>query len=533
MRVIMLASAAMLAATLLHSGHRTIAAQQTSCGPAGQPANVLVSVEQLTPESFNGHTFTVLDVYFPTGAVVTVAVKAGTRWHGTAQRLSDVKLGDHLLAAGVWRAGCAIDAADIYSKGETGFSLTLTGVPSGQDSLHAGTVITYVINHAQPAGAGATYQLVVPPGTTFMSARAVSGADVWTDVQSVDPVSSEHLVTVFARPIAPAGSVEVKVRVNEIWQGTVTAQARFLFTDLGASNTADASVALGDGVPGQVVASAFVDLNGDAVLGPDDIAESCPLWVYTNLTGTRVPDALYGPDDPRLPLVASGHSDQTGVARINLLPGRYAVLLGGCDVPLPPSGLPETTFDVISAPPETQMLSVSGAASYAVQIVDVQSTKVSNVIRAERPIGPSASPTDLRWDGLALTWVDNADGEFGYQVSVQSEGGAETFTLPANSTRFVIPSRFSVPCGMIDLQVKVAAVSRDAAGYPAKAFIRILADCLPQPVSAPNTGTGPGMRAHVASRGAGILLAAGFVLVVLGAVSLTKAHVGREPQYRS
>jgi hypothetical protein len=533
MRIMTLATAAILAASFLYSGHRTAAAQQTSCAPAGQTANVLVSVLQLTPHGFNGNPFSVLDVYFPSGDVVTVIVTPGTRWHGSSQRLSDVKIGDHLLAAGVWRAGCSIEADDIYSTGATGFSLALSGVPSGPDSLHPGAVITYVINHTEPAGAGATYQIIIPPGTTFVSARAVSGADVWTDVQSFTPPAPQHLVTVFARPTAPTGSIEVKVRVNAIWQGTVTAEARFLFTALGASNAIDASVVLPDGVPGQVVASAFVDLNGDAVLGPDDIAESCPIWVYSDLTGTRVPDALSGTDDPRLPLVASAHSDETGVARINLLPGRYAVLLGGCDVPLPPSGLPETTFDVISTPPETPILSVSGAATYRVQLVDVQSTKLTNVIRAERPIGPTASPTDLRWDGLTVTWVDNAAGESSYQVSIQSSTDAGTFTLPANSTRFVIPSRFMVPCGATSLQVTVTAAIGGVAGYPSRAFIGSVADCLPQPVRAPNAGTGPGAHAQVPARVAGLLLAAGLALVVLGAVSFKKARVGSGPRYRS
>lgn len=378
-----------------------------------------------------------------------------------------------------------------------GYSLVLTATPLGSggmgDLIRPGTVIAYTISHTEPPPANVTYQFITPIGTTFLSAQALTGARTTVETSfptptSVGPVGQAD-VRVLVEPRAVQGTVSVKVRVNDIWQGMVTAQADFLATGIGGSNVIAGEVSLGDGVPGQLVASAFVDLNGNGLVDFGDVAENCQVYVYTDLTGKRVPDDLADPADPRLPLVALALTDQTGTALINLLPGRYAVHFAACAVPASPSGAPLTAVDQVARPPVTHISTQSGASSYDVQIVDVASTRSVDVIFAERPIGAVAAPTDLRFDGLTLIWVDNAQGETGYQVVIQSE----TFVLPPNSTRFVVSARFSVPCGYTDLQLKVAARIGDAAGYPASASLRSIGDCAaPEAVTAPDAGSGPG-----------------------------------------
>ena len=384
-----------------------------------------------------------------------------------------------------------------------GYSLTLAASPTGAspaDRIGPGTTITYRIEHTEPANPGyAVYQFITPTGTTFVSAQAVSGATV--TVQTSPPTakgtsaSGQADVRVTAAPTAPTGGVVVKVRVNDIWQGSVTAQAYFVATGLGGSNVVSQDVDLGDGVPGQVVTSSFVDMNGNGVADPEDLPESCPVYAYADLTGQHVPDDLTGATDPRLPLVSYASTDEHGIARIDLLQGRYAVYFGACNSPSPPGGA-LTSVDVIDVPPATRITSQSGTNSYEVQVVRVASTQVTDVVHAEHPVGPTPAPSELRIDGLLLTWVDNAEGEASYRVEIQSQAGGGhngAFSLPPNSTRFAIPSELLAVCGFTDLGIAVSAIDDNGGvGFPARTELRSIADCPgPSQVLAPNTGTGP------------------------------------------
>lgn len=376
----------------------------------------------------------------------------------------------------------------------------LPGGPCCPGEVERGTLIRYTIEHTVPTPVpDVTYTFYTPPGTLFVSAEALDGAEISTAIaggdDDRDPVGrGEVLVSVEA--LAPVGAVEVRVRVNDTYQGSIEAIARFVGggpgdPGAGASNTVIHPFNHGDGVPGSLAASSFVDMNGNLVFDADDVGERCRVYVYEDLTGETVPAGLTGATDARLPLASVGDTDETGTARINLFAGAYTVMFGSCDTPLPPSGAPQTAFEIRGQPPVSRVLDTA-ANYYEVQgPVTIESTEITTLIHSSQPVGAAAPPTDVRFDGPGtVRWVDRAEGETSYQVTAQSGALTRTFELPADSTSFTLPEEFRVQCGQLtQINVAVAAVSRGAAGYPVRAQMRVIADCA-LPITPPRTGHG-------------------------------------------
>src|SRR5438270_5404968 len=138
----------------------------------------------------------------------------------------------------------ATSHADVGAQTPAGYSLALpaatdsptpiAGVGTAQNLVGPGTQITYTIKHTERATLQIVYQFITPLGTTFVSARAISGARIIETepfVKGASPVGQGG-VFVKVEPTAVSGSVAVTVRVNDIWQGTVSAQAYFLATGL-------------------------------------------------------------------------------------------------------------------------------------------------------------------------------------------------------------------------------------------------------------------------------------------------------------
>ena len=340
-----------------------------------------------------------------------------------------------------------------------GYSLTLTAAPAGSE-VPRGATITYTIHHSLPRTdpVYVTYRMITPLGTTFVSARAVSGATV--SAEAVPPAAAgtspvgQQGVFVDASPTALDGSIIVTVRVEDTWQGPITAQAFFVGTGFGQGSTISQSVALGDGVPGQLVAHRFIDLNGNRVLDPEDFPMSCGVYVYTprsprdafrtTLPTPRTRVSPWSPSARQMTRARRVSTCYPAATPCTSLAVRRARRRPACT----------SATNVIADPPLTSVLSASGASKYDVQLIDVATTQLTDLVYAEQPAGPLAPPTDLRRDGLTLTWTDNADGEVAYRVVVQSTAGGAggTFDLPANSMSFLIPSSLLVACGHTSLQ---------------------------------------------------------------------------------
>jgi hypothetical protein len=390
-------------------------------------------------------------------------------------------------------------------------------------AVRAGTEIVYRVDATVPAGVtGIEYYFETPPGTLFISAEVREGARISTELQpwaSGNP-RGQGDVRVVAKPLAPFGSFTVTVRVNAVYQGPVSAVARFRGkpaggAGAGASNPVVFQFDHGDGVPGQLVVDAFVDMNGNGLVESDDVRQSCGVYVYQDLSRTVLPDDLPEPTDARLPLASVGETSFDQPALINLFPGRYSVSLGSCDTPLPPSGIPETTFEVRYQPPPTAVPNKAATAAYDVQTVDILGNQIARIVTASQPVGPTATPTDLRFDASGiLRWTDRADGETAYRVEI-SGAASGTFELPAGSTQFVIPADL-LPCGTNNVDVVISAMVDGAAGYPARAVSPVDGACV-RPITAPQTGMGPQRRGDwsdliVASLSLGIWFGAAGIL---------------------
>ncbi len=412
--------------------------------------------------------------------------------------------------------------------------------PGDPFAVRAGTQILYRIDATVPSLApDVEYYFETPPGTLFVSAQAQEGARIKTELQpwaSGNP-KGQGDVRVVVEPRAAFGSVNVTVRVNDVYQGPIDAIARFRGkgpgnAGTGASNRVVFQFDHGDGVPGQLLADAFVDMNGNGIFESDDVRQSCPVYVYRDLAGMRVPDDVAEPTDARLPLASVGHTSFDEPARINLFPGRYSVLLGGCDTPLPPSGVPQTTFDPIDHPAVVRIPNQASTASYEVQTIDITSTRVAEIVRAQQPVGATATPVDVRFDADgALRWTDRADGETGYRVEISGSTRA-TFELPAGSTRFMFPEGITRCGASNDIQIAVSAVSGGDAGYPARTRSVVAVDCVP--IEAPDTGSGPQPRGDQSTAVALMLLSIGAVFACAGVHRvLQSGHVDARGGHRT
>jgi hypothetical protein len=428
-------------------------------------------------------------------------------------------------------------AAQPTSAQETpGFSLQLyadlpaadPSAPGDPFAVRAGTEIHYRIEATVPSPApDVEYYFETPPGSVFVSADVGEGATI--DIEE----GARGNAVVFAMPTEPFSRIEVTVRVNDTYQGPVSATARFRGRgpgDIGpgSSNVVTFQFDHGDGVPGQLMADAFVDMNGNAVFENDDVRSRCPVYVYDDLTDFLVPDDVTSPTDARLPLASIGEVTFEEPARINLFAGRYSVFLGACDTPLPPSGAPQTTFELIDRPPVTRISDESGSASYEVQTIDMASTQITELVRAEQPVGASATPVDLRFEGARLLrWTDRAEGETGYRIEVTGTATG-TFELPPDSTEFTLPEEF-IRCSFNELHVAVSAVSRGAAGYPARTDLTLITDCFVLPVTPPGTGFGTSAaRTGVPARAFAVVIA-GLLLAGAG-IALRKGCRGVSPE---
>ncbi len=426
-----------------------------------------------------------------------------------------------------------------HAQQTPGYSLTLSATldpvsPISPNEVRAGTEITYRIEHTVPSPVpDVEYYFKTPPGTVFVEARVLEGADlVRTQSGPETPLLAgpEGLadVVIYAEPTAPTGSIEVTVRVNNTYQGAINGIARFLGRgpgDIGAgsSNALTFQFDHGDGVPGQLVASSFVDFNGNAVFDQDEVPQSCAIYVYSDLTGTRIPDSLSEPTDASLPLASVGATTADGPARINLFPGRYSVLYGACDTPLSPTGNPFNAYEPVDRPPVTRISNESGTVSYEIQTFDIVSTEITEVVRAAQPIDALAPPTDLRFNGAQiLTWTDRADGEDGYQIDVSGTVITQLHA-PPNSEGFTLPASFYI-CGFNDIMVSVTATLGGATGYPVTAQYIVVSDCaFPPPLFPPNTGAG-----HTSSANVGLIA----LIATLGAAFATTGVVLRTRPFR-
>ena len=396
-----------------------------------------------------------------------------------------------------------------------------TRPPADPFSVRAGTQILYRIDATVPSPVpDVEYYFETPPGTLYVSAEPREGAQIKTELlhsASGNP-KGQGDVRVVIKPRASFSSVTVTVRVNDIYQGPINAIARFRGkgagdAGAGASNRGVFQFDHGDGVPGQLLANAFVDMNGNGIFELDDVRQSCPVYVYRDVVGTRLPDDISEATDARLPLASVGQTTFDEPARINLFAGRYSVFLGGCDTPLPPSRVPQTTFDLIDRPPVARIPNHAGTISYEVQTIEIVSTGVAEIVRAQQPVGATATPIDVRFDADGvLRWTDRADGETAYRVDVSGTTSA-TFELPADSTQFTLPKELG-HCGTIELQFAVSAVSGGNAGYPAQTRLVAIADCAP--IVAPDTGSGPQHPSGPPNTVALVLLSIGAVLTAAG-----------------
>lgn len=362
-----------------------------------------------------------------------------------------------------------------------------------------GDTITYTLAHQiPPNGLAVVYSFDLPLGTRFTAVRVVRGVDFLGGVtlsgrslKDIDAAHDDDPVTQLQfDPKATAGNVEIDVRVGATWQhAEVLARAHFIGTGIGASNNVDTRIEQ-PGAQGSLTVRTFVDLDGDMQFDFDDVGELCPLYVFERMLDRQVPDEVVSPTDPRLPLVTYGQTDDSGSAMFLLVPGAYTLLTGACDTPLPPSGQPQTTFEIRSSHPSVRLATVSGNQSFEVQQFEIVGPTETAVINAAQPVGAAASPSDLQLPGGALMWRDNADGEDSYHVSISGiEGGGE-FDLPPNSTHFDLPG--GVPCGGGTINASVTAVSRGAGGYPARFSVVVAADCaFPPAIALPATGLGP------------------------------------------
>lgn len=377
----------------------------------------------------------------------------------------------------------------------SGYALDLRG----PETAAPADTITYALTHQIPrSGPAVVYSFDLPLGTRFKAVRVIRGVDFVGGITlsgltlrninaalDDDPVTQLHF-----DPKAAEGNVEIDVTVLKTWQhGEVLGRAHFLGTGFGSSNNVDTKIEQ-SGARGFLAVRTFVDLDGDMQVDFDDVGELCPLYIYERMRDRQVPDDVGSPTDPRLPLVTYGQTDEAGSAVVPLTPGAYTLLTGACDTPLPPSGQPQTAFELRRSPPSTMLATVSGNQRFEVQQFEVVAATETTIINAAQPVGAAASPSDLQLPGGALVWRDNAEGEDGYHVSISGiEGGGE-FDLPPNSVRFDLPG--GVPCGGGTINVSVTAVSRGAGGYPARLRVVVAADCVPTaPLTLPATGGGP------------------------------------------
>ena len=165
------------------------------------------------------------------------------------------------------------------------------------------------------------------------------------------------------------------------------------------------------------------------------------------------------------------------------------------------------------------------------QTVDIEAGHQTFALTADRPVGPAAPPTDLRFDDhtRTLSWTDNATGELSYHLAVAFNQTAGEFDLPAGATSFAVPPQFAAGCGLTRIQILLAAVGPNGSGYPVDFESSVISDCVPRspdlPVVAPNTGTGP--TSGPSSRPALplALLAVGLIFTSIGlAQSMRKAR---------
>lgn len=386
--------------------------------------------------------------------------------------------------------------------------------PGDPFSVRRGSEIRYRIEATVPASdVGRAYFFELPAGTHLIDIEDAEGLTLETEEGPSGTFVTATTTSWFSR-------VEINARVNNTYQGPVIAVARFRGNGPGDAGPGSSNEAVfqfdhGDGVPGQLVADSFVDMNANLALEPDDVRQSCPVYVYEDLAGTSLPDDISSPLDARLPLASIGQVTFDEAARITLFTGTYSVYFGGCDTPLPPSGLPVTTFELFDEPPISIVTSASGTATFEVQRAEIVSTEITAVTRAVQPIGANATPVALAFDGGALTWIDRADGEDQYRIDITGSI-QRAFDLPANSTSLSLAEDLLPSCGAYDLSLAVAAVSRGAGGYPARLKVAGANDCAQ--VRPPNTGSGRADRKSSSPKW--IIVLAGSALAV-AAVAVT------------
>ena len=405
-------------------------------------------------------------------------------------------------------------------------SITLSALPDA-----TGRVITYSIDARwEPAGQP-EFDFATPLGTTLDDVSSMSGVGSLEAVMPDESIvkESDPQFAAKVRGQAPllrfgfaAGathaSATLRVRVAPTWQGpAISAQAYFRGTGVAQSGVISTLVPI-PLVTGLVAVRRFVDLNGDLQFAADDVPEQCHVYVYTDLSGTRVPDDVASPTDRRLPLGTLGESDSTGTATFALAPGRYAVYTASCDVPPPAGGAPQTAFDVRQQPAATPVLSESGANRYDVQIVDVAADRQTDAITGEQPVGALAPPTGVMLTGRGVNWDDRATGESGYHLVGTWNGQPGAFDLPANATSFVLPEALQARCGENVFSVSLAAFGAGGSGYSARADGTLIVDCfgLSTPATMPDTGASSRDRAHSRTRFALVVMGIGAVATVAG-----------------
>lgn len=400
--------------------------------------------------------------------------------------------------------------------------------PGDPFSVRRGSEIRYRIEATVPSSdIGRAYYFELPPGTDIMEEAGAGGEPLEVEGATLEVGEGPSGTFVTAITTSTFSRLEVSARVNDTYQGPVVAIARFRGDgpgDIGpgSSNEGVFQFDHGDGVPGQLVADTFVDMNANVVFEQDDVRQSCPVYVYEDLSGMTLPDDISSPLDARLPLSSISEVTFDEPARIPLFAGTYSVYFGGCDTPLPPSGSPVTSFELFDSPPVTRIATGSGAAMFELQTVTIKSTEISTATRAVQPVGPTATPISLTFDGWNLTWVDRADGEDSYHVEV-SGSRQGVFDLPANSKSFTLLPELLASCGeTYDAFFSVTARFRGAGGYPGTANLRVAVECAP--VLPPNTGSGGGQPESSPSR---ILLFVAVGLCVFVGVALTLARRSR------